>query len=200
MSQNISLNAIVYTINVIFAINILVNNMETNITISSDGVVGYDNDHSYNQSPTVSIVVSKGCVINSIETGKGDLKQYVTYAISKGDSFMKLITGETENKVIDLLFTAVNNRTIERNFFKKYCDLLDGTISENEFEGFMQNEEKEYIVDESITPDLETMELALCLIKKIKNVDTVNDLSSLFSFNPDALDNLIHKINGDANK
>ena len=113
---------------------------------------------------------------------------------------MKLITGETESKIINLLFTAVNNRTIERNFFKKYCDMLDGTISENDFEGYIQNDEKEYIVDESITPDLETVELALCLIKKIKNVDTVNDLSSLFSFNPGALDNLIHKINGNVNK
>lgn len=174
--------------------------MESNITISSDVTGKYDDIHSDNQSTTVSVVVSKGCVIKSIETENGELKQYVTYAVSKGDSFMKLITGETESKIINLLFTAVNNRTIERNFFKKYCDMLDGTISENDFEEYIQNDEKEYIVDESITPDLETVELALCLIKKIKNVDTVNDLSSLFSFNPDALDNLIHKINGNVNK
>ena len=48
--------------------------MEPNIIISSDVTGRYDDIHSDNQSTTVSVVVSKGCVIKSIETENGELK------------------------------------------------------------------------------------------------------------------------------
>ncbi len=92
-----------------------------------------------------------------------------------------------------MLFKAVNNRTRERNYFQLYCNLLDGSITEREFDETIANREDDYIIDESESPSVNKVSLALSLSRKIKDVNSITDLSSLFSFNPNSLENLVLK-------
>ena len=64
----------------------------------------------------------------------------------------------------------------------------DGTISEKEFDKILSDNESDYIVDENLEPNINDTKMALRLSKHIISVNTINDLSSLFSFNPDVLE------------
>lgn len=101
---------------------------------------------------------------------------------SKGSAFEDAILGKNAEKAMSLLLTAVNNRTIERNFFRLYCDLLDGSISEDEYNKELDEHISEYMVSQKDVPDNDTLELALRLARKIKDVSSTEDFSALFSF------------------
>lgn len=127
---------------------------------------------------------TEGCVMHIASNQVGEnIVVHNSTAISRGNTFIDLITGEHYGDAIDLLITAVNNRTRERNFFKLYCDLLDQSITEEEFNEIIDNDEDNYIVSENENPEQERVSLALNLSKRIKNINSINDFSSIFSFN-----------------
>jgi hypothetical protein len=113
--------------------------------------------------------------------------------VSKGDEFLKTVSGNTD--VIKLLLTAVNNRTIERDYFKLYCEMLDSSITEEEFDEIIASNGNDYIVNETDEPDENQIKAALQLANHIKGVNSVNDFTSLFSFSIKKLEAILDKSN-----
>lgn len=134
------------------------------------------------------IMITDECTSVTVEVANqdDDIKIHHTTSISRGDAYIKLLSGEA----YEMLITAVNNRTIERDYFRLYCEMLDGSISQEEFMHIIDENESDYIVDENKEPSISEISLALRLAEKLKSVDTLNDLSSLFSFNPDSLERM----------
>jgi hypothetical protein len=138
----------------------------------------------------ITLMVSENCIIKAEGLSSGNIKMHHAISVSKGDEFINIISGRASDEIIDMLLDAVNNRTRERNYFQLYCNLLDGSITDQEFDETIAKNEDDYIVDESKTPSLHEASLALKLSRRIKNVDSINDVSSLFSFNPNSLEQL----------
>lgn len=112
---------------------------------------------------------------------------------ARGDSFEKVLLGSGyAEEAIDLLLKAVDNRTKERDYFRLYCDLLDNTITEEEFDRIVNEHMDDYVVKEDVRPNLSKLQIALNLSKRIRNIDTVEDLSSLFSFKSNDIKSLIN--------
>ena len=87
----------------------------------------------------------------------------------------------------------INNRTIERNYFRLYGDLLSGDISEQEFQQEIEEHESDYVLENNIIPSEEDIKLAIQLSEHVKDVQSSEDLSSLFSFNSIAIDKILLK-------
>lgn len=117
------------------------------------------------------------------------LYYHMATAISLDNDFEKALTGE--NDAVMLLLKAVNNRTIERDYFKLYCELLDSSITEDEFDKIIQSNENEYIISELDKPSTKQLKIALRLADKIKGVNSINDFTSLFSFEYKELSKLL---------
>ena len=138
----------------------------------------------------------------------------LTFTMNNGDDFVVANVGETQtifagriktetffngsnniefNEVVDMLIDAVNNRTRERNYFKKYSELLEETITEDEFDSEIEKNEDDYVVGSHIKPTPRQLQHALKLIQRIKDVESTEDLSSLFSFNTSFINNLALK-------
>ena len=92
--------------------------------------------------------------------------------------------------VVNMLIEAVNNRTRERNYFRKYSELLEGIITDEEFDKELVDNEEEYVVSSHIKPSTEELTIALQLADRIKDVENTEDLASLFSFDSTHLDKL----------
>ena len=103
------------------------------------------------------------------------------------------------NKILNLCFRAIDNRTIERNYFRLYSEMLEGDMSESEFYSQIQKNEDNYVILNDIVPSDEDLRIALYIASKVKDVMNSEDLSSLFSFNSEAVDKQLQKIefNGD---
>lgn len=82
----------------------------------------------------------------------------------------------------ELLLRAVNNRTRERNYFRLYCSLLEGNISDEEFDKEIEENENLYVIDANKTPTVSQLETAAALAPKILNVDSQDDFFDIFSF------------------
>ncbi len=115
--------------------------------------------------------------------------------IAQNNSFKELFCDGLglNRKICDLLFRAVNNRTIERNYFRLYSDLLSGTISDQDFQQEITDNEPDYILENNIMPTIEDVRLAIQLSEHIKDVQSSEDISSLFSFNSIEIDKLLTK-------
>lgn len=119
---------------------------------------------------------------------------------STNDSYTAFV-GVVDNKTIqtspnieqvcDLLIRGINNRTRERNYFRKYCELLNGEITDDEFDTEMEANEDEYVIKENIDANAIDARIALSLAPKIMDAEYVEDVSTLFSFNPNSLRKLI---------
>lgn len=110
--------------------------------------------------------------------------------ISSAERFESSISALFNEIPVKLLIEAVNNRTRERNYFRKYVELLEGDITDEEFDKEIEFNEDEYVVNSNIKPSLEDLKLALQLANHIKDVTNTEDLSSLFSFDSTYLDKL----------
>lgn len=144
-----------------------------------------------NNKTVLTTFTSDKCVVCTASTPVSEnLVVHRSISISEGNTFLNLITGEHFNDAIELLITAVNNRTKERNFFKLYCDLLDQSITEEEFNEIVDKNEDNYIVGENESAEPKRVSLALKLSKRIKDVNSINDFSSLFSFNQHEIEQL----------
>lgn len=173
--------------------------MDTNI-INLDNSVSCTSDFPDGSSQS-TLFFTTNCAMEVYEVGVGNgVKHHFSHAVSVGDTFMDLLTGEKYKKIIEMLITAVNNRTIERNYFKKYSEIGDEFITEEEFEEELDNNTQEYIVKQDGDPDFETVDIALKLAERIKDVESLDDLSSLFSFSPLALESLVEDVYGEVEK
>lgn len=94
-------------------------------------------------------------------------------------------------KALNLLVRAVNNRTRERNYFKKYCELLDNEISEEEFDNEISNNEDEYVVPAGVDAPTDDVQTALCLSQLLKGIGSTDDFMSLFSFTDKSVERYI---------
>ncbi len=124
-----------------------------------------------------------------------------TYMVAEKYSNVVTFTGVTSTErfettisgakpVVRMLVEAVNNRTRERNYFRKYAELLEGMITNEEFDKELENNEDEYVIGSHIIPTSEEINIALQLAERIKDVENTEDLASLFSFDSTYLDNL----------
>ncbi len=91
------------------------------------------------------------------------------------------------DRLSELLIRAVNNRTRERNYFKKLVELFQDEISEEEFDKEIEENENEYVITTDEIPTHEDLVLACEIARRIKDVNDYDDLSALFSFNQESM-------------
>ena len=93
------------------------------------------------------------------------------------------------DRVYPLLIRAVNNRTRERNFFRLYAEMLEQDITEEEYSRELEDRQDEYVLPLPVEADIADIETAVQVSKHIKDVKTMDDFQSLFSFS----DGSIHR-------
>ena len=93
--------------------------------------------------------------------------------------------------MIELLIRAVNNRTRERNYFKRYCEMLDGCITKGQFDKEIEQNESKYIVSQDQDASSEDIKIALELSPSLLDMPSVDDLADLFSFSEKSIRNNI---------
>ena len=107
----------------------------------------------------------------------------------ESSSFISRLINGIDDDLFSMLCHAIDNRTIERNYFKLLSDFLDGLITEEEFDAELLAHEDSYVVSTDIKPSLEQVEKALYIVEKLKHkIDNSSELSTLFSFNPTLTD------------
>ncbi len=89
------------------------------------------------------------------------------------------------------LLKAYENRTRQYNFFKLYTDYLDGTITEEEFNQEIDQNEDKYVIPEPQDASPAQVELAYRVSEKIKDFGSTEDFTSLFSISDKSLSNAI---------
>ncbi|MDE5875287.1 MAG: hypothetical protein K2H15_06530 [Muribaculaceae bacterium] len=86
------------------------------------------------------------------------------------------------NAIVDLLIKGFNNRTRERNYYRLYSSLLEGKISEEEFDNEIDDNPGEYVIPMDSTPSpMVTLE-ALKLSKYLMDIQSSSDFEAAFSF------------------
>lgn len=88
----------------------------------------------------------------------------------------------TADRLKELMTRAINNRTRERNYFKLYCDMLDGNITEDEFGREIEQNEDKYIIKQDCDASVEDIEVALEVSPSIMDVKSPDDMAEIFSF------------------
>lgn len=88
----------------------------------------------------------------------------------------------TADRLKDLMTRAINNRTRERNYFKLYCDMLGGNITEDEFDREIEQNEDKYIIKQDCDASIEDIEVALEVSPSIMDVKSPDDMAEIFSF------------------
>lgn len=96
--------------------------------------------------------------------------------MSTFDNFMKV------QRLSELLLRAVNNRTRERNYFRIYSELLEGELSEDEFDKEIDTNGDNYVIPAGECANMEDIGIALKISPSIKDVPDVDEMASLFSF------------------
>ena len=130
--------------------------------------------------------------IYSQYTNMANFNILITNNVEKKEEYQSY-NGGLPQKIYDFLIRAINNRTIERNYFRLYGDLLSGDISEQEFQQEIEEHESDYVLENNIIPSEEDIKLAIQLSEHVKDVQSSEDLSSLFSFNSIAIDKILLK-------
>ena len=107
-------------------------------------------------------------------------KDRVTFAgVANKARFFSISTAD---RLKDLMTRAINNRTRERNYFKLYCDMLGGNITEDEFDREIEQNEDKYIIKQDCDASIEDIEVALEVIPSIMDVKSPYDMAEIFSF------------------
>lgn len=107
-------------------------------------------------------------------------KDRVTFAgVANKARFFSISTAD---RLKELMTRAINNRTRERNYFKLYCDMLDGNITEDEFGREIEQNEDKYIIKQDFDASVEDIEVALEVSPSIMDVKSPDDMAEIFSF------------------
>lgn len=88
----------------------------------------------------------------------------------------------TADRLKELMTRAVNNRTRERNYFKLYCEMLDGNITEEEFDKEIEEHEDKYIIKQDQDASIEDIEVALEVSPSLMSITSPDDMAEVFSF------------------
>lgn len=94
-------------------------------------------------------------------------------------------------QVVDIMATAVNNRTRERNYFKLYSELLEQKITEEEFDRLIEENPDEYVQERYRDYGPLELDIARIASEKIMDVDDVSDMATLFSISNDSIQKCI---------
>lgn len=141
-------------------------------------------------SYTITTIATSNNQDESVPSNNNNYK--VFFGVTNDDHFIeKVIAGNLFPQVVEMLIDAVNNRTIERDYFRLYNSLLSGEISEEEFDKEIDSNPDKYVLDGHIVPTREHVALAVELSQRIKEVSNSEDLASLFSFNSCAVDKIL---------
>lgn len=108
-----------------------------------------------------------------------------------GNYFFRHLIGDYYGVLRNTLIQAINNRTRERNYFRLYSELLEESISEEEFENELKMNPDEYIIKLNHHPSQEEIQIALNASEDIKDLSSFEDLQTLFSFAPDQVKQLL---------
>lgn len=107
-------------------------------------------------------------------------KDRVTFAgVANKARFFSISTAD---RLKELMTRAINNRTRERNYFKLYCDMLGGNITEDEFDQEIEQNEDKYIIKQDCDASIEDIEVALEVSPSIMDVKSPDDMAEIFSF------------------
>lgn len=107
-------------------------------------------------------------------------KDKVTFAgVANKARFFSISTAD---RLKELMTRAINNRTRERNYFKLYCDMLGGNITEDEFDREIEQNEDKYIIKQDCDASIEDIEVALEVSPSIMDVKSPDDMAEIFSF------------------
>lgn len=107
-------------------------------------------------------------------------KDRVTFAgVANKARFFSISSAD---RLKELMTRAINNRTRERNYFKLYCDMLDGNITEDEFDREIEQNEDKYIIKQDCDASVEDIEVALEVSPSIMDVKSPDDMAEIFSF------------------
>lgn len=107
-------------------------------------------------------------------------KDRVTFAgVANKARFFSISTAD---RLKELMTRAINNRTRERNYFKLYCDMLGGNITEDEFDKEIEQNEDKYIIKQDCDASIEDIEVALEVSPSIMDVKSPDDMAEIFSF------------------
>lgn len=107
-------------------------------------------------------------------------KDRVTFAgVANKARFFSISTAD---RLKELMTRAINNRTRERNYFKLYCDMLGGNITEDEFDQEIEQNEDKYIIKQDCDASTEDIEVALEVSPSIMDVKSPDDMAEIFSF------------------
>jgi len=149
--------------------------------------------NTFNTEELKSPIIVKASV-NGTTVMRGEMQDGEFVAVSHDDSNNIVFAGVGEETVInrmmgvdienliELLVRAVNNRTRQRNYFRLYGQMLENEISEDDFYQKIEENEDDYVIEEIEKPSKERLLQALDLSRKIKDVNSSEDLSDLFSF------------------
>lgn len=94
----------------------------------------------------------------------------------------------------ELLLKAINNRTRERNYANLCLSLSEGSISEEEFEEEIMNNESRYVISFQEENSPEEILIASQLTKDVLDVDSEDDFRELFSISYASLSNFSNAI------
>ena len=97
----------------------------------------------------------------------------------------------TADRLKELMTRAINNRTRERNYFKLYCDMLDGNITEEEFDKEIEENEDRYVIKQNQDASVEDMEVALEVSPLLMDVKSPDDMAGVFSFSEKSMQTCI---------
>lgn len=114
----------------------------------------------------------------------------ITAAISVNIHQQTLIIN-VEDKVLDIMSVAVNNRTRERNYFKLYSQLLENKISDEEFDRLIDENPDEYVQEPYRHFGPLELEIARRASENIMDVDDVSDMATLFSISNESIQKCI---------
>lgn len=88
------------------------------------------------------------------------------------------LDGSREQMLVD----AINNRTRERNYYHLYSRLLEGEITEDEFDREIDENTDDYVISTDKIPTEQEFHDAIALADHIKGIETTGDIETLFSF------------------
>jgi len=122
-----------------------------------------------------------------IDIPEANSEEADTFSVTFNFVTFSTISQQQEN----LLVTAINNRTRELNYFKKYVELLQHRITDEEFDQLMEQHSDDFSPEQGKPADINTIRYARYLSDKLIDVNDVNDMADLFSISMDSIQPLL---------